>query len=97
MARLCTSVGTEDLHLHDMRTAMTSWLDDAGVQESVQSAILHQSPKDVTSIHYRRFNREERLRAAWQLWADHVEAMVSGQARPIASRALAAAMPDHGA
>jgi hypothetical protein len=60
---------------------MTSWLDDAGVQESIQSAILHHSPKDVTSIHYRRSNREDRLRAAWQLWAKHVEAMVSGRPR----------------
>jgi len=82
MARLCASVGIEDLHLHDMRTAMTSWLDDAGVQESIQSAILHHSPKDVTSIHYRRSNREERLRTAWQLWADHVEHIISPPAIP---------------
>ena len=43
-------------------------------------------------IHYRRSNREERLRAAWQLWADHVGAMVSGPVRPIVSHALAATM-----
>ncbi len=78
MARLCKAAKIEDLHLHDMRTAMTSWLDEAGVQESVQSAILHHSPKDVTSIHYRRSNRADRLRSAWQLWADHIEAVVLG-------------------
>jgi integrase len=80
MARLCKAAMIEDLHLHDMRTAMTSWLDDAGVQESIQSAMLHHSPKDVTSIHYRRSNREERLRTAWQLWADHVERIVTASA-----------------
>lgn len=94
MARICKLLEIEDLHLHDMRTAMTSWLDDAGVQESIQGAILHHSPKDVTSIHYRRSNREARLRAAWQLWADHVEAVVSREARPIVSNAMAAAMAD---
>ena len=81
VAKICKLLEIEDLYLHDMRTAMTSWLDDAGVQESIQSAILHHSSKDVTSIHYRRSNREDRLRAAWQLWADHVEAMVSGRPR----------------
>jgi integrase len=93
MARVCKLLEIEDLH--DMRTAMTSWLDDAGVQESIQGAILHHSPKDVTGIHYRRSNREERLRTAWQLWADHVEAVVSRQVRPIVSQVMAAAMPDH--
>jgi integrase len=79
VAKICKLLEIEDLHLHDMRTAMTSWLDDAGVQESIQSAILHHSPKDVTSIHYRRSNREARLRAAWQLWADHIDDVVAGR------------------
>lgn len=79
MARLCKATKIEDLHLHDMRRAMTSWLDEAGVQETVQSAILHHSPKDVTSTHYRRSNRADRLRAAWQLWADHIETVVRGR------------------
>jgi integrase len=92
MSRLCKALGIEDLHLHDMRTAMTSWLDEAGVQESIQGALLHHSPKDVTSIHYRRSNREERLRAAWQMWADHLEAVVAvAPAEPAGTR-----LPDHG-
>jgi hypothetical protein len=48
------------------------------VQVSVQSAILHHSPKDETSIHHRRSDREDRLRTPWQLWADHIDAIVSG-------------------
>lgn len=77
MRRLCDAAGIKDLHLHDMRSAMVSFLDEAEVQESIQSALLHHTPQDVTSVHYRRSKREDRLRAAWQLWADHIEAIVS--------------------
>ncbi len=77
MRRICDDAGIEDLHLHDMRSAMVSFLDEAGIQESIQSALLHHTPQDVTSVHYRRSKREDRLRAAWQLWADHVEAIVN--------------------
>ncbi|MDX2202327.1 MAG: site-specific integrase [Hyphomicrobiaceae bacterium] len=94
MSRLCNSLGIVDLCLHDMRTAMTSWLDDAGVQESIQSAMLHHSANDVTSIHYRRSNRGERLRAAWQLWADHVEVTVVGNPRPVIGDAPQLATPN---
>jgi integrase len=80
MRRLCDAAKIEDLHLHDMRSAIVSRLDDAEVQESIQSAVLHHTPQDVTSIHYRRSNREQRLRYAWQLWADYVDRIVAGQA-----------------
>ena len=79
MRRLCDDAQIEDLHLHDMRSAIVSRLDDADVQESIQNAILHHTPQDVTSVHYRRSKREVRLRAAWQIWADYVERVVSGQ------------------
>ena len=32
MRRICDDAGIEDLHLHDMRTAMVSFLDEAEVQ-----------------------------------------------------------------
>jgi integrase len=80
MRRICDDAGIEDLHLHDMRTAMVSFLDEAEVQESIQSALLHHTPQDVTSVHYRRSKREDRMRAAWQLWADHVETVVNASA-----------------
>ncbi len=82
MRRICDDAGIEDLHLHDMRTAMVSFLDEAEVQESIQSAMLHHTPQDVTSVHYRRSKREDRLRAAWQLWADHIEKVVSQTTEP---------------
>ena len=34
----------DDLRIHDMRRAITSWLDEQGVSESVQQAILHHTP-----------------------------------------------------
>jgi integrase len=85
MKRLCTAAKIDDLHLHDMRTAMTSWLDEAGIQESIQSALLHHTPQDVTSIHYRRSKRDDRLREAWRLWADHIDEIVQGKAEAVGS------------
>ena len=66
--------------------AMTSGL-MMPVCRKASERILHHSP-DVTSIHYRRSNREDRLRAAWQLWADHVEAMVSGRPAGLPARTV---------
>jgi integrase len=89
MRRICDDAGIEDLHLHDMRTAMVSFLDEAEVQESIQSTLLHHTPQDVTSVRYRRSKREDRLRYAWQLWADHIDAIVFGNpqaAQPAASQ-----------
>jgi integrase len=79
MRRLCDAAKIEDLHLHDMRSAIVSRLDEEEVQESIQSAVLHHTPQDVTSIHYRRSKREDRLRSAWQLWADYVDRIIADQ------------------
>ena len=78
MRRLCDGAKIVDLHLHDMRSAIVSRLDEAEVQETIQSAVLHHTPQDVTSIHYRRSKREQRLRDAWQFWADYVDRIVEG-------------------
>ena len=88
MRRLCDAVKIEDLHLHDMRSAIVSRLDDAEVQESIQSAVLHHTPQDVTSIHYRRSKREQRLRDAWQLWADYVDRIVAGMPEPTSAEEM---------
>lgn len=39
--------------------------------------VLHHTAGDVTNRHYNHADRGERLRAAWQLWADYVEVAVT--------------------
>ena len=96
MRRLCDGAEIEDLHLHDMRSAIVSRLDDAEVQESIQSAVLHHTPQDVTSIHYRRSKREQRMRDAWQLWADYVDRIVAGKSGAASAAATTASFDDAG-
>jgi len=72
MASLCKLVGVKDVHLHDMRKAITSWLAERGERPDILDRILHHGSKNVTTTHYNFATMEKLLRAAWQAWADHV-------------------------
>lgn len=80
VSRVCQKVRLEDLHLHDMRTAITSFLDTDGVEDRVLQDLLHHTPQDVTNRYYNRADRSDRLRDAWQRWGDYVEGAVSENA-----------------
>jgi integrase len=73
MASLCKVAGVENVHLHDMRKAITSWLAERGERPDILDMILHHGSKNVTTTHYNFATMEKLLRAAWQAWADHVE------------------------
>lgn len=77
IADLRKALKIDDLVIHDMRTAITTWADDMGVDERTQKALLHHTPQDVTSKHYRLSKGEARMRKALQMWADHVERIVN--------------------
>lgn len=75
----------ENLTLHDMRKAITTWLGDRGERGDVLDRIQHHhsghatgNRSSVTDSHYNFSVMAEPLRAAWQLWADHVW-QVTGQ------------------
>ena len=57
---------------------MVTWLDEQDVSEAVQRDLLHHTPQDVTSVHYRRSKGSDRLKKAWQMWGDHVSELVCG-------------------
>jgi integrase len=71
MASLCKLAGVEDVHLHDMRKIITSWLGKRGERPDILDRILHHGSKNVTDTHYNG-SMEKWLREAWQAWADHV-------------------------
>jgi len=81
MAALCKVAGLEDIHLHDMRKAITSWLGEHGERPDILDMILHHGSKSVTATHYNFATMEKWLRDAWQAWADHVERVASGQSK----------------
>lgn len=81
MKRFCDEAGIKDLSIHDMRRAVGNFLKDAGYGREVRDLILHHKDNSVDGVHYSSTARmESQCREAWQAWADHVSAVVSGVA-----------------
>jgi integrase len=78
MARLCVTIGIDDVNVHDMRRAIGNFLKDAGIGREVRDLILHHKDDSVDGKHYSASAKmEAQCREAWQTWADHVEKVVS--------------------
>ena len=82
MARVAQLAKVKDVHLHDMRKALTSWLGDRGERSDVLDRILHHHAghhsnrrSSVTESHYNFSIMAAPLRDAWQRWADHVSSL----------------------
>ena len=85
-ARLRELAKVEGANLHDTRKSTTTYLGDRGERADVLDRILdhaigHHSNQrsSVTDTHYLFATMAEPLRAAWQRWADHVDAVVAGK------------------
>jgi integrase len=86
MSRAAQLAKVKDVHLHDMRKALTSWLGDRGERSDVLDRILHHTighhsnqRSSVTDSHYNFAIMAVPLRDAWQRWADHVCSIASQQ------------------
>jgi integrase len=84
MSRVAVIAGVKDVHLHDMRKALTSWLGDRGERSDVLDRILHHHTghhsnqrSSVTESHYNFAIMAAPLRDAWQRWADHIGSISS--------------------
>ena len=82
MARACKIAKLKDVHLHDLRKSISSWLGDRGERSDVLDRILHHHSghssgqrSSVTETHYNFSIMSGPLREAWQRWADHVESV----------------------
>lgn len=85
MGKVTKRAGLSDIHLHDMRKCVTSWLAEHGhATPEVLDAILHHGRKGVTGSHYNFALYEGQVRKALQIWADHVW-QITGQADETAS------------
>ena len=67
-----------DLHNHDWRKAVVSWLNERGTRHDVLDRILHHAPRGVTGTFYDFSTLEGPMREAMQRWSDHVWS-VTGQ------------------
>jgi integrase len=82
MARITKVAGLKDVHLHDMRKCVTSWLAEHGhATPEVLDAILHHGRRGVTGTHYNFALYEGQVRKALSIWADHIERITSAPAR----------------
>lgn len=92
MTRLTAIAGVKDLHLHDFRKKISSWLGDHGERSDVLDRILHHHSghhsgmrSSVTDTHYNFSVMAVPLREAWQKWADHIDRIVSAEQGELAN------------
>ena len=70
--RFWSSKGRADLHVHDLRRTMATWMGEAEIAGDVIRLALNHSATDVTGRVYNHAKLARPLRAAMQAWADHV-------------------------
>jgi integrase len=67
----------DDLSIHDMRRAISTWLKNQGVSREVRDLVLNHLDQSVDEQHYSAGARtESQVRAAFQAWADHVSVLI---------------------
>lgn len=92
--KVAAAAGIDDLHLHDMRKIISSWLAENGhAPKEVLDAILHHGKEGVTGKYYNFALYEVQVRAALQKWADHIDRIVSAQQGEGAGNVVALARP----
>jgi integrase len=75
--------GIVDLTTHDFRKFIATWLgDQPHVRPDVIDRILNHALEGVTATHYNQASMTNMLRDAWQMWADHIEEVVSARTSP---------------
>jgi integrase len=86
MARARKLAKLENVHLHDLRKSISSWLGERGERSDVLDRILHHHSghssgqrSSVTETHHNFSIMAGPLRDAWQHWTDHVEAVARGE------------------
>ena len=77
MVQVRKLTGIEDFIFHGLRHVVTTKLRQLRVNRDVARELLdHAKPRDVHSG-YEHFDNREELLAALELWADHLEALVT--------------------
>lgn len=96
MSRLCSLAGVKDLHLHDIRKKIASWLGDRGERSDVLDRILHHHSghhsgmrSSVTETHYNFSVMAGPLTEAWQKWADHIDRIVASKTGSVGGNVVA--------
>jgi integrase len=73
MQKVCAAAGVHDVHIHDWRHVITTWLAERGTPSDVRKKITHHAPAGVHDKVYNSAKLREPVRAALQQWAEFVE------------------------
>jgi integrase len=84
MEKVCAAAGVDDVHAHDFRTILTTWLAEHGVPEDVRKKITHHSATGMQAV-YNKAMLKEPVRQALLSWTDHVEKVAKGAGSGAAS------------
>ena len=71
----------EDWHLHDLRRTTATGMRSLGIDRLTVSKVLNHAEGGITRI-YDRYAADSEKRRALEAWAQHVEAIVSGDPVP---------------
>lgn len=80
------SLSGVDFHIHDLRRTAATGMARLGVDRTIIAKILNHTDRSVTAI-YERHAYEREMRAALDLWADHVMGLVHNTTLPDVSTA----------
>ena len=72
MEKICAMAGVDNVHAHDFRTILTTWLAERGVPEDVRKKITHHSATGMQAV-YNKAMLKEPVRAALTSWTEYVE------------------------
>lgn len=81
MKRLTTKLKIDDLHIHDMRHAFTTWAVDNGIGYDIRTRVTAHTSADVNSRVYDKAKMTEQVRDALSRWEQYVMACAEIEAR----------------
>jgi integrase len=79
MRRTRDALGIDDITIHDMRRAISTWAGDNGIRPDVIDRILNHVAADVTRKHYNHSTLDPLVRQCMQAWADHLDTVIAGE------------------
>jgi integrase len=82
MERARAKLGIKDITMHDLRRTVGTYMSEYGVPKDVRERILNHGGKrkgSITESVYNRYEYDAEKRAALELWADALAAIISGR------------------
>ena len=79
VTRLCQQSSLEHFSPRDLRRTWKTISGMAGIDKSIRDKIQNHSDKDISSIHYDRYDYLKEKRAAMDVWNDYLKNIIEGE------------------